>query len=201
MKLLAILFGLLVALFIAVACVRWSLAGRRQAVNKTAPASVYMGLRERALHASRTALGLPVPSKQTEPWGAVMEWGVTSGTATIVAFSDGSASVYVSSGGSSIGGQAHESIRDAAKKMVAIAAKAQPQMSATTDFPLPHQGEVILYVLTDAGVFFARGSQDDFASHRHPLSDLGDAAQNIITQYRLIQENDAGKIGARKIIT
>lgn len=198
MKVLAILFGLLVALFAVVVCMRWSLAARRQAVNKTAPADVYMGLRNQALHASRTALGLPIPSKPVEPWGAIMDWGVTNDTATVVAFSDGSASVYWSSGGGSIGGQSHESIRNAAKKMVAIATKAGPQMSATTDFPLPHQGEVILYVLTDAGVFSARGSQEDFASHRHPLSDLGDAAQNIITQYRLIQESDAGKIGARK---
>lgn len=167
MKVLAILFGLLVVLLIVVVSIRLSLAARRQAVSKTAPAAVYMGLRERALHASRTALGLPVPPKPAEAWGAIMDWGVTNGTATIVAFSDGSASVYWSSGGGSIGGQSHESISNAAKKMVAIAVS-------------------------------TRGSQEDFASHRHPLSDMGDAAQNIITQYRLIQENDAGKIGARK---
>ena len=137
-----------------------------------------------------------VASTPTEPWGAIIDWGITRGTATVVAFSDGSASGYWSSGGGSIGGQSHKSIRDDAKKMVAVAGKTQPQMSATTDFLLPHKGEVILYVLTDAGVFSARGSQDYFASHRHPLSDLGDAAQNIITQYRLIQENDAGRIRA-----
>ncbi len=45
-----------------------------------------------------------------------MDWIVSSAIATVVAFSDGSASVYFSSGGGLLGGQAHEPIRNAARQ-------------------------------------------------------------------------------------
>jgi hypothetical protein len=119
-----------------------------------------------------------------------MDWGVTAGTATVVAFSDGNASVYLSSGGGFIGGSSHESIRKAAQKMVAIAAAFQPDAIATTTYPLPRHAQVVFYFLTDAGVFTANAPEEELSSHRHPLSKLGDAGQNIITQYRLIQTTE-----------
>jgi hypothetical protein len=47
------------------------------------------------------------------------------------------------------------------------------------------QSEVFFCLLTDAGIFTASVSKEDLASHRHPLSKLHDAAQGIITEYRL----------------
>jgi len=117
-----------------------------------------------------------------------MDWGVTSGTATVVAFSDGSASIYLSSGGGYLGGNGHEAVRKAAQNMVAVAAEFRKQTTATTAYPLPQRGEVIFYLLTDAGVFTASGPYEDLSSHRHVLSKLGDAGQDVITQYRLIQK-------------
>lgn len=150
----------------------------------------YLGLRSQILQLKREKIGLAVPAKPTEPWAAVMDWGVTNGTATIVAISDGTASIYLSSGGGSIGGgQSHDSIRKAAQKMVSIAAAFQPQMRATDTYPLPQQGQVTFYVLTDAGVFTATAPQEELSSHRNPLSKLGDAAQDIIAQYRLIEKS------------
>jgi len=116
-----------------------------------------------------------------------MDSGLTEGTSTVVAFSDGNASVYLSSGGGFIDGSSHETIRKAAQKMVAIAADFQPKALATTTCPLPRHAQVIFYFLTDAGVFTANAPEEELSSHRHPLSKLGDAGQNIITQYRLIQ--------------
>jgi hypothetical protein len=116
-----------------------------------------------------------------------MDWGVSEGTVTIVAFSDGSASVYLSSGGGYIGGASHESVRKAAQKMVTIAGDDQPQMHATTAFLLPKRAEVIFYVLTDSGIFTASASQEELSSQRHPLSKLGNAGQDVISQYRIMQ--------------
>jgi len=150
----------------------------------------YLGLRDQALNLKREKIGLPAYSKLTQPWAALMDWGLGSGTATVVAIADGTASVYLSSGGGSIGGgQSHESIRKAAQKMVAVAAEFQPQMRATNSHPLPQTGHVVFYVLTDAGVFTASASQEELSLHRHPFSKLGDAAQEIMTQYRLIQQS------------
>lgn len=161
---------------------------QKESESKPAPKEVYQGLRNLAFQSSRAKLGLPPTSTPTQPWGVIMDWGVTEGTATVVAFSDGTASVYLSSGGGSIGGGAsHESIRKAAQRMVAVAAECQPQTHATTTYPLPQRAHVIFYLLTDSGVFAANAPQEELSSHRHPLSKLGDAGQDIITQYRLIQ--------------
>jgi len=81
-------------------------------------------------------------------------------------FSDGSASVYLSSGGGFIGGSSHETIRKATQKMVAIAADCQPNATATTTYPLPRHAQVIFYFLTDAGVFTANAPQEELSSHR-----------------------------------
>jgi len=117
-----------------------------------------------------------------------MDFGVTQGTATVVAFSDGHASIYLSSGGGFLGGaESHDSIRNAAKRMVAIAAECQPQAHPTKSYPVPERGGVIFYFLTDSGVFTAAASEDDLSTHRHSMSKLGDAAQEVITQYQHVQ--------------
>ena len=118
----------------------------------------------------------------------MMDWGITSGTATVVALSDGNASVYMSNGGGYLGGASHEPIREAARNMVAAATEIQKQTTATTAYPLPESNEVIFYLLTDAGIFTARGSEDELRAPGHFLSKLGDAGQEVITQYRLIQK-------------
>jgi len=148
---------------------------------------VYLGLRSQILQGSRIKFGLPPTNTATEPWGVVMDWGVQNGTATVMALSDGSASIYLSSGGGSIGGQGQEQIRKAAQRAVAIAAEFQGQARPTTSYPLPEHGKVIFYILNDAGVFTASGTQDEFRTHRHAFSKLGDAMQEIVTQYRLLQ--------------
>jgi hypothetical protein len=160
---------------------------QKQAESKSASKDVYQGLRNSAFHTSRAQLGIPPTAAPTQPWGVIMDWGLAKGTATVVALSDGNASVYLSSGGGFIGGASHESIRQAAQKMVAIAAEYQPQTHTTKTYALPREAQVIFYFLTDVGAFTASASQEELSSSRHPLSKLGDAGQDIITQYRLIQ--------------
>jgi len=117
-----------------------------------------------------------------------MDWGLSSATATVVALSDGSASVYLSNGGGFIGGQGQESINKAAKKTVGVAGEFQPQMRLTTTFPVAKQGEVIFYLLTDSGVFTASAPEGELRDNRQPLAKLANAAQDVITQYRLHQQ-------------
>jgi hypothetical protein len=46
---------------------------------------------------------------------------------------------------------------------------------------------VTFYFLTDSGICTAAASEDELSKHRHPMSKLGDAAQEIITQYHRAQ--------------
>jgi hypothetical protein len=158
--------------------------------SQTPDPKVYVGLRDMVLQASRAKFGLAPGSSPKEPYAVVMDWDVQSGTATVVAIADGTASVYLSSGGGFIGGgQSHESIRLAAKKVVEMASEVLPLMQVTTTYPLPQQGQVAFYVLTDAGVFTARVSEEDLRTHRSPLSKLGDSVQVIVTDYRRMDQN------------
>ena len=149
------------------------------------PKDVYIGLRNLMLQGSRSKFGLGATSKPTEPWGVVMDWGMEKGTATVIAMSDGSASVYLSSGGGFIGGKDQEPIRQAAQRSVDTARSVQLPPESTTDYPLPEQHGVFFYFLTDAGVFTLRTSEKDVQSPGHPLRQLGNAMQAVITEYRL----------------
>ena len=117
-----------------------------------------------------------------------MDWGVNNGTATVVAVADGTVSIYLSSGGGSLGGgQGYAAIREAGQKFLNLAKESLPKMQKTTEYPLPARGQVYFYVRTGEGVFTARTSQEELNTRSHPLRSLGDAAQEIITQYRQLQ--------------
>lgn len=156
--------------------------------ERDARKATFADLRMQALTASRSAFGLDATSSPTTPWGVVMETGFAEGSFTLVALSDGSASIYLSSGGGSIGGGAHETIRNAAQAMVTLAAKFQSQAKVTKDFPLPKDGQTTFYLLTDSGVFTASAPEEDLGEERHAWSPLFHAGHEAITQYRTVEE-------------
>jgi hypothetical protein len=163
-------------------------AGTKAGSEQKAPAdpkNVYLGLRSTMLQATRSKLGLTATSRPNEPWGVLMDWGVQNGTATVVAASDGSASVYISSGGGYIGGKGQEPIRAAAQKAVEIARTVKLPEQPTPIYPLPETNKVFFYFLTDAGVFMFRTSEQELNSPVHPLRKIGDAMQGVMTEYRL----------------
>ena len=183
--------SLVVILLVILATAGFSLLLRAQSANQESSKAlpdVYNGLRTQMLQSSRSKLNLPQASTPKTPWGVVMDWGVTKGTATVVALSDGHASIYLSSGGGYMGGgQSHDAIRKAAQKFVATAADVQTLTHLTTVYPLPQRGDVTFYFLTDVGVFVASASEKELSSHQHPLSSLSDAAQTIIAEYARIK--------------
>jgi hypothetical protein len=145
-------------------------------------------MRDRPLHGSRAEFGLTGSFARNQPWGVLIETGYPEGSATLIALADGSASIYLSSGGGTIGGIAHETIRKAAQRMVQIASQFQPQMKQTTALPLPRKGETIFYLLTDSGVFSASVAEEQLGENRHPLSRLFHAGHALISEFRLIDE-------------
>jgi hypothetical protein len=150
--------------------------------------AVFADLRMQALTGTRAAFGLDTSATPTTPWGVVMETGVPEGSYFLVALSDGNASIYLSSGGGSIGGVGHETIRKAAQAMVILAARFQPQAATTREFPLPTNGQTIFYLLTDSGAFTTNAPEVDLGEERHPWSPLFHAGHEVIAQYRLIED-------------
>ena len=148
----------------------------------------YLGLRRQVLQGLRGRVDLPGAKTPTEPYAVVMDWNTGNGIATVVAVADGTASIYLSSGGGSIGGgQAHHEIRESALKAVSLAREAQPKMESVLAYPLPMPGEVMFYLVSDAGVYSSSAQAKDLAEGHDPLSPLGNEMQMIIARYRLLQ--------------
>lgn len=149
---------------------------------------VYVGLRNQALHTSGAKVGQSPKADENAPFGTVTDLGFPEGTATVVAMIDGTASIYFSGGGGYIGGQGRVAIAGAAKEAVAAAASAVPLMHRTHEFPLPAQAQVRFYVLTDNGVVTALKPVSDLHDEATPLGHLYAAVQEVITQYRLMNQ-------------
>jgi hypothetical protein len=149
---------------------------------------VYSGLRNMALGIKPGMVGQPASAPANLPYGVVTDIGLDNGTATIVTFSDGNASIYLSTGGGFLGGEGHSNISSAAKAAVSAAASAVSVMRPTAQYPLPQPGHVNFYVLTPAGIMTAISPEPALNDATQPLGRLYDAVQNVITQYRSIQQ-------------
>ena len=151
-------------------------------------AEEYWNLRHLALSIQRKEVGIPEPPPDAPAWGILMESGYPEGTATLLALSDGTTSVYLSSGGEVIGGHAYQNVREANAEFVECANHSYQHLEPTDSFPVPAEGYTLFYVLTDSGVLTGAGREDELGYGQHPLSSLFHAGHRVITQLRLISE-------------
>ena len=153
--------------------------------GRTNPA-VYTKLREHVLT-------MPLPAKEEHTiLMLVMDWHLSSGLASVVAVFDGSASIYLGNGGGFIGGaQKSTAVRAAAVNAVKVAGLALINFVPVEAADLPKRGDVYFYARTESGLLRAVASEEHLSNATDPLTALGSAMQNIITQYRLIQVNEA----------
>ena len=179
MKSCALAIALVVGVF---ACGFAGVDARGAAVSEA-----YSGLRNMALGMKPDMVDQSTSAPSNQPYSVVTDISVDKGIATVVASRDGSASIYLSSGGGYLGGEGNQKVSDAAKAAVVAAASAVREMHSTKKYPLPEHGHVNFYVLTMAGVITATGSEAALRDTSQPLGHLYDAVQNVIAQYRLIR--------------
>jgi hypothetical protein len=63
------------------------------------------------------------------------------------------------------------------------------QWQATADYPLRKRVGVIFYAITDAAVFPASASEEEIRVDKSAFSNLGTAAQGVISAKRVIPSN------------
>jgi len=148
----------------------------------------YTELRERALNVAAGELGLATLG-ETEAFGVVIDIAVEGGSATFTAFRSSDASMYTSVGGGIIGGVGHESVRQAAVELVEKAGETIPDLTLTTDTPLPDPNRVRFYVLTTTGKFVAEETEENFFTAAGPFAELFLAANNLLTELRQIDDD------------
>ena len=170
----------------------------RPAVVKTVkpeqpPEVVYANLRRKALAATPEIVGMSGSLQEDEPYGALMEMGISDSVVTLVCFADGEASLYYKSGGGMVGGSSHDSVRKAAKEFTGLAHKALPQMTSAPggDHPLPSDDKVRFYALTPQGIFTTETDRQALAEPGNPLSALFYGGQEVVTKMRQVQAQRA----------
>jgi hypothetical protein len=174
---------------------------------KDPPEVVYANLRKRILETPRESLGLPdvevvqvAPgeAKPMEPYGLVMEMGISDSAVMLACFANGDAGVYYQTGGGMKGGLAHESVRKASRDLIALAQKALPKMARFTGQPTPGAGRVRFYVLTPRGPVTAETDREALADPGNPLGPLFYSGQEVVSQMREVQEQRRAELaGAR----
>jgi hypothetical protein len=158
-----------------------SASNKPQQKDSTPNDNPYEGLRNMALNVTPAELQLTIPNDQTKVYGVVMDLDLGEGIGTFISFETGDASMYLSSGGGTIGGQAHQNVQDAAKAFVSIAQTYLDKTSKVDSTPLPDKNCVRFYLLTNKGKFSAQEKLeniDNNSSSWLPLFAAGNKVAN-----------------------
>jgi hypothetical protein len=149
-------------------------------------AEIYTGLRSKLLGARPTSP--PAGRSADDLWAVLMETGYATAVVTLLAFADGTVSLYLSNGGGLIGMGGHEGPRKAARALLDFAPTFLDQLRATSEFPLPLEKHTRFYLITYGGSYTAEALEEDLGNQRHSLSPLFYAAHGVITEIRLVSE-------------
>jgi hypothetical protein len=166
---------------------------RRRARNQSNgpdPRALYDGLRGEVLGLDPASAALRPTKELPRVWGALLETGYGAEVATLVSLSDGTTSLYTTSGFGIIGGGLHPQIVQATRQFLAAVEASLDSFDPDSGSDLPTDAETILRALSYEGHRSVRAPETDFGYDRHPLSAVFHAGEAVITELRLIHESD-----------
>jgi hypothetical protein len=144
----------------------------------------YNDMRNMALEVTADQIGVQLPVDQTKIYGVVMDWDLGEGTATLISFLSGDASLYLSSGGGVIGGSGHDNVKQAAIAFIDKAEKYLSKTTKTETTPLPDKDGVRFYLLTNKGMFVGQEEMKNFENNSSKWLDLFEEGNKVITELR-----------------
>jgi hypothetical protein len=160
----------------------------------SSPSDTFVELRNQLFRSDLAALAPAerdtAGSDGLEVYGAAMEGGLARGSYLVFGLRDGSASLYLSNGGGSIGGQGHPPINAAARQFVETARAFSDTLPRATEHPIPSPGRVRFSIFTAAGVRAEDVSEAELATGQHALRPLFDAGHEIISGFRRFEERE-----------
>jgi len=160
-----------------------------QDVKKTKVTSnPYPGLRNQSINVTSAQLQLQLLN-DFEIYGIVMDWNMDKAIVTVVAFKTGDASVYLSTGQAFIGGFSHKTVNEAAKQFVATGEKYLSKATKTENTKAANEKNVDFYLLTNSGKYYLEDSSAKIENNNSDLNGLFEAANRVITEYRLITQD------------
>jgi hypothetical protein len=150
----------------------------------SSPADMSRKLRQQALSVTASELNVAPTRDLPHVFGILMETAYPEAVVSLVAFTDGSTSLYFSGGGGIIGAGEHDSVRAALAPFFQTAEANMGSFTAANATPFPEPGRVRFYLRTYEGTLTAEADEDDLGEMRHPLSPLFHAGHDVITAVR-----------------
>jgi hypothetical protein len=147
----------------------------------------YRELRNLALQTKPKDLGLSFQSSKKTVFGIVMDWHVQNGTASVISFITGDASICFSSGGKIAGADTHYNVKAKAMEFVEKAQLLINKTSKSNLSPLPGDNNVIFYMITNKGIYSIEEDLDNISNHSSIWVDLFLTGNEVITELRKIQ--------------
>jgi hypothetical protein len=119
----------------------------------------------------------------------LMEIGLAGGEwATLAVVGDGTVSLYLSTGGGTIGAGEHDTVRAAGQRWLSMLQDGLRLLPATEPPDLPAEGRVVLRAITFGGQRAVEAAEDDLGHRRHPAAPLFHGAHDVLTEVRLASE-------------
>lgn len=118
----------------------------------------------------------------------LMDWPIGAATATVVARNTGDASIYTTGTFGVLGGIGHETVRATAKNCTKVADRHYRDATATKEYPYPKAGHVCFYLVGYDEVRVIDGDSELLRTGKDKCSDLYAAAQRVVTELRLITQ-------------
>ncbi len=104
------------------------------------PHEVFLRLRGQLLEVDPAELGFSPSPRLPRIWATLMEMGLDTGTASLVAVADGTTSLYLSTGGGVIGGGEHQAVRRVSEAFLDTAEAHLDRLQPISKAPLPQTG-------------------------------------------------------------
>ena len=159
--------------------------------SKANPSSIanqntFDGLREMALSASSDSFEAPSQTRNGI-FGVVIDVPTAQGSIALVTFSDGTSSIYTTTGGGIIGGGAHAVVKDASSKLLDQLALVSEEFNFENDGEAPPPEFVRFHVLALNGRSFADLQVEHFwKPSTSALNPVVAASQNLISAMRSV---------------
>ncbi|NLX26088.1 MAG: hypothetical protein GXY61_09060 [Lentisphaerae bacterium] len=147
-----------------------------------------VGLRRMILATPAGDLSFTPDNEFPKVYGVLTDWRIGERVATIMSLRDGTASLYTTEKFGIIGGQGHESVRQAAVRYVKTAEQFAKTGTPVTEFAYPKNGQVFYYLLAYDSVQLVTGDMTAIERGSDPTRPLFAAAQDVLTELRLITE-------------
>ncbi len=114
-------------------------------------------------------------------FGVVGDVGMSGNCVTVFGMSDGSSSLYTSTGGGVIGAGSKEHVRKASRRLIEVAGQHAKDLPYVTEFPEPAPGNLRFSLLSARGVRAIEAGENEVTTTQHPLFPVFAAWNDLVS--------------------